>query len=167
MWIILGKYSSNKTVFTITITIIGIVFLQVPQNIVSVSFQPQAAGDRQMLKGDPGLPDQSSKILTKRQILNAPPSTLKGQKGQKGVMGRPGPIGVPGVPGVPGDQGPKGSTGPSQVGPKGEKGERGPQGMAGPQGLPGPIASPVVFMRETPQAVGNEPTSHAPPSEYI
>ena len=27
----------------------------------------------------------------------------------------------------------------------------------GPQGLPGPIASPVIVMRETPQAVGNEP----------
>ena len=107
-----------------------------------------------MLKGDPGLPDQSSKILTKRQ--NAPPSTKKGQKGQKG---RRGPIGVPGVPGFPGVQVPKGSTGPSQVGPKEEKGER------GLQGLPGPIASPVIIMRETPQAVGNEP--HAPPGEYI
>ena len=121
---------------------------------MSVSFQPheEAAGDRQMLKGDPGLLDQSSKIITKRQ--NAPPSTLKGRKGQKGVMGLPEAVGVPGVPGV---QGPKGSTGPSQVGPKGEKGERGPQGMTGPQGLPGPIASPVVVMRETPLAVGNEP----------
>ena len=138
---------------------------------MSVSFQSheEAAGDGLMLKGDPGLPDQSSKILTKRQDKGAPPST---QKGQKGEMGRPGPIGVPGVPGVPGFpgvQGPKGSTGPSQVGPKGEKGERGPQGMTGPQGLPGPIASPVIIMRETPQAaaVGNEPCSHVPPSESI
>ena len=53
-------------------------------------------------------------------------------------------------------QGPKGSTGPSQVGPKErkEKEDR-PQGMTGPHGLPGPIASPVIIMRESPQVVGN------------
>ena len=77
--IILGKYnSSNKIVFTIASIIYRHCFpIQVPQNIVSVSFQPheEAAGDRQMLKGDLGLPDQSSIILTKRK--NAPPSTQK------------------------------------------------------------------------------------------
>ena len=141
--------------------------MQVP---LSVSFQlyEETAGGRQMLKGDPGLPDHDKILLIKRQeTKGAPPST---QKGQKGEIGRPGISGVPGIQGEIGAQGLKGSIGPFRAGiqgPKGEKGRRGLQGMIGPQGLPGPIASPVMILRETPQNIGNDPGLQVPPSECM